>query len=189
MVDTCSPFHFEERVKKCRMKIHHLMFPLWMGIIMCSVAACTGKKDKKADEGPKQTEFEQSMDAQDTVAVKALIDKFFTYVKNKQTDEAVLMLYRNDQTEDGTPVELDNEEMAEVRAMLEAIPMKGYEIARMKFSEYYVNEVQCNVVIREAEDGMPPVTTKMYFKPVFYLGNWVLCLTNTEYGDRSLEGE
>ena len=37
-----------------------------------------------------------------------------------------------------------------------------------------------------AEGDIPAITTKMFFKPVFYLGNWVLCLTNTEYGDRRL---
>ncbi len=167
------------------MKIHHLLFPLWMGIIICSVSACADK-NKKSSEEQTQTEFEQTLEAKDTIAVKELIDQFFTYVKNKQTDEAILMLYRNDQTEDGTPVSLNNEEMAEVRAMLESIPMAGYEIAYMNFIEYYANEVQCNVIIREAGDGIPPVTTKIFFKPVFYLGNWVLCLTNTEYGDKSL---
>ena len=123
----------------CKMKIHHLLFPLWMGIIICSVSACADK-NKKSSEEQTQTEFEQTLEAKDTIAVKELIDQFFTYVKNKQTDEAILMLYRNDQTEDGTPVSLNNEEMAEVRAMLESIPMAGYEIAYMKFSEHYANE-------------------------------------------------
>lgn len=33
---------------------------------------------------------------------------------------------------------------------------------------------------------MPDITTKMFFKPVDYMGNWVLCLTNTEYGDKGV---
>ena len=114
------------------MKIHHLLFPLWMGIIICSVSACADK-NKKSSEEQTQTEFEQTLEAKDTIAVKELIDQFFTYVKNKQTDEAILMLYRNDQTEDGTPVSLNNEEMAEVRAMLESIPRAGCVLAYMKF--------------------------------------------------------
>ena len=75
----------------CKMKIHHLLFPLWMGIIICSVSACADK-NKKSSEEQTQTEFEQTLEAKDTIAVKELIDQFFTYVKNKQTDEAILML-------------------------------------------------------------------------------------------------
>ena len=68
----------------CKMKIHHLLFPLWMGIIICSVSACADK-NKKSSEEQTQTEFEQTLEAKDTIAVKELIDQFFTYVK-KQAD-------------------------------------------------------------------------------------------------------
>ena len=47
------------------MKIHHLLFPLWMGIIICSVSACADK-NKKSSEEQTQTEFEQTLEAKDT---------------------------------------------------------------------------------------------------------------------------
>ena len=100
------------------------------------------------------------MSNKDTLAVEQLIDKFFGYVKNKQYGDAVLMFYRNDTSEDGNPIELNNEEMAETRAMLESIPTVGYKIEYIKFNEYYANEVKCNVIIREAEGNMPVITTK-----------------------------
>lgn len=62
----------------------------------------------------------------------------------------------------------------------------GDRIEYIKFDEYYQNEVLCRVVIKEAQDGMPEISTKMFFKPVNYLGNWVLCLTNSAYGDRGV---
>lgn len=45
------------------MKIHHLLFPLWMGIIICSVSACADK-NKKSSEEQTQTEFEQTLEAE-----------------------------------------------------------------------------------------------------------------------------
>lgn len=148
-----------------------------------ALAGCKGKKEQA---GSARTEFEQSVTAKDTAAVRQLVDKFFTFARNGQFAEAAGMLYRNDKSGDGTPEELDNDEMADVRGMLESVPMKGYSIEYIKFNEYYANEVLCRVIIREAEGDMPPVTTKMFFKPVSYLGNWVLCLTNTEYGDKGV---
>lgn len=165
------------------MKRHNILFILCMSLLIVTIAGCKGKKEKAK---PEETEFEQAMSSKDTLAVEQLIDTFFGYVENKQFGDAVLMLYRNDTNEDGSPVELNNEEMAEVRSMLESIPMVGYKIEYIKFNEYYANEVKCNVIIREAEGDMPAITTKMFFKPVNYLGNWVLCLTNTEYGDRRI---
>ena len=132
------------------MKRHNILFILCMSLLIATITGCKDKKEKAKTE---ETEFEQAMSNKDTLAVEQLIDTFFGYVKNKQYGDAVLMLYRNDTSEDGSPVELNNE---------------------------------CNVIIREAEGDMPAITTKMFFKPVNYLGNWVLCLTNTEYGDRRI---
>lgn len=165
------------------MKRHNILFILCMSLLIATITGCKDKKEKAKTE---ETEFEQAMSNKDTLAIEQLIDTFFGYVKNKQYGDAILMLYRNDTSEDGSPVELNNEEMAETRAMLESIPMVGYKIEYIKFNEYYANEVKCNVIIREAEGDMPAITTKMFFKPVNYLGNWVLCLTNTEYGDRRI---
>lgn len=162
-----------------------LLLPLMLVLFAVS---CKEQK-KEAEEQPAEetvTEFERRMSAEDTTAVEELVDKFFGYVLDKQYYEAAGMLYRNDADKDQEPELLDNEALAEVTAMLESIPMVGYQIDYIKFSEYYSNEVLCRVIIREAEGDMPAITTKMYFKPVNYLGNWVLCLTNTAYGDKGL---
>lgn len=159
----------------------HLLLPLLLVALL--MTGC-GKKKKQAE--PAGTEFEQGMTARDTVAVKQLVDQFFGYAIKKQFAEAAGMLYRNDEDPKGEPQQLNNEEMAEVRGMLESVPMEGYSIEYIKFNDYYANEVLCRVIIRKGEDGMPDITTKMFFKPVNYLGNWLLCLTNTEYGDRGV---
>lgn len=162
-----------------------LLLPLMLALF---VVSCKEQK-KETKEQPAEetaTEFERRMSAEDTTAVEELVDKFFGYVLDKQYYEAAGMLYRNDADKDQEPELLDNEALAEVTAMLESIPMVGYQIDYIKFSEYYSNEVLCRVIIREAEGDMPAITTKMYFKPVNYLGNWVLCLTNTAYGDKGL---
>ena len=157
---------------------------LFMLLMMNSCNSCSNKKDEP--KGPQPTEFEEAMTAKDTTAVKQLVDQFFSYVKEKNFSEAAGMLYRNDEDPNHEPQQLNNEEMAEVRGMLESVPMVDYRIEYIKFDENYQNEVLCHVIIKKAEGDMPEMSTKMFFKPVNYMGNWLLCLTNTEYGDKGV---
>lgn len=166
------------------MRLHKISVLVAAAALALALGGCRGKQ--KEDRGPQKTEFEQGMKSKDTLAVTQLVDRFFGYVKAKDFAEAAGMLYRNDRDRKGEPQQLDNEEMADVRAMLESVPMVSYRIEYIKFDEYYQNEVLCRVVIKEAQDGMPEISTKMFFKPVNYLGNWVLCLTNSAYGDRGV---
>lgn len=165
------------------MKQNFLFLLFLSALFVFSLDSCK-KKDKQ--QGPQPTEFEQAMSAKDTLEVKQLVDKFFTYVKTKNFTEAAAMLYRNDEGEDHEATQLDNEEMAKVRGMLQAVPMVNYEIEYIKFDESYANEVLCNVIIAEAHDDMPAMKTKMFFKPIKVMGQWGLCLMNTEYGDRGV---
>lgn len=171
------------------MKIFRRSILLWIPLMLLllqlsSCNSCSSKKEAPA--GPPPTEFEKGMTAKDTAAVKALVDKFFTFVKEKNFSEAAGMLYRNDQTENHNPELLNNEEMADVRNMLESVPMVDYRIEYIKFDEDFKNEVLCYVIIKKAEGDMPEMSTKMFFKPVNYMGNWLLCLTNTAYGDKGV---
>ena len=170
-------------MKTNKMRFNRLLALICVFALVFVFAGCKSKKEKPQSQ---KTEFEQGMTAKDTLAVKELVDKFFSYAKSKNFDEAAAMLYRNDLDKKGEPQQLDNEEMAEVKTMLESIPMVDYKIEYIKFDEYYANEVLCHVIIKKAEGDMPDITTKMFFKPVDYMGNWVLCLTNTEYGDKGV---
>lgn len=165
------------------MKVRNIPFVLLMFVVVAALFSCHSDKKEKSSQ---ETDFEQAMGAKDTLAVLKLIDEFFGYAESGQYNEAAMMLYRNDTEKDGTPIPLDNDEMEQVKVMLRSVPMVDYTVEYIKFNEYYANEVLCKIIIREAEGDIPAITTKMFFKPVFYLGNWVLCLTNTEYGDRRL---
>ena len=155
-------------------------------VVLMSISSCSSCSRKEAPQGPPATAFEQGMTAKDTAAVKAIVDKFFTYAKEKNFSEAAGMLYRNDADEQHQPEQLNNEEMAEVICMLKSVPMEDYRIEYIKFNEDYANEVLCQVIIKKAEGDMPEMATKMFFKPINYMGNWLLCLTNTAYGDKGI---
>ncbi len=72
----------------------------------------------------------------------------------------------------------------ELGYMLKAVPMVDYKIEYIKFNESYNNEVLCYVVIKKSDSkDMPDITTKMFFKPMNYLGQWCLGLMNSESGD------
>lgn len=140
--------------------------------------------DNKKNQGPKPTKFEQDLVSEDSMQVKALISQYFDYVLNKNYTEAVAMLYKvND---DGMPEVLDNDDMAQVRNMLEVVPVVDYRVEYIKFNERTSNEVLCYIIMNKPEEGMPEMTTKMFFKPVLNAGTWYLCLTNTGYGDNGV---
>lgn len=168
------------------MKSFKIVILLFVSALMLSLSSCNSCSSKKEEvQGPPPTDFEKGMTAKDTAEVKQLVDKFFTYAKEKNFTEAAGMLYRTVEDSD-EPQPLNNDEMAEVKTMLETFPMVDYRIEYIKFSDSEENEVLCSVIMQKAEGDMPEMATKMFFKPVNYMGNWVLCLTNTGYGDKGV---
>ena len=168
------------------MKSFKIVILLFVSALMLSLSSCNSCSSKKKEvQGPPPTDFEKGMTAKDTTAVKELVDQFFAYAKEKNFTEAAGMLYRTTEDSD-EPQPLNNDEMAEVKKMLETFPMVDYRIEYIKFSDSEENEVLCYVIMQKAEGDMPEMATKMFFKPVNYMGNWVLCLTNTGYGDKGV---
>ena len=159
-----------------------LLLAVLVMLLSVSVISCNSKKEQK---GPQPTEFEMGMTNQDSIAVRGLIDQFFSFVKAKDYAAATEMLYRisydNPKTE---PQPIDNKEIQEVMGLLKSVPMVDYKIEYIKFNESYDNEVLCTVIIKKSKSkDMPDITTKMFFKPMSYLGQWCLGLMNSEWGD------
>lgn len=164
------------------MKIYKFYIAIAIATFLLTLGSCKEKKP----QGPQPTEFEQAMTAKDTIAVKELVAQFFGYVKEQKFTDAAGMLYRNDDNKEKEPEQLDNTELNKVIGMLKSIPMVDYKIEYIKFNEDYANEVLCDVVMIKGENENPDVTTKMFFKPINYMGTWLLCLMNTEYGDKGV---
>lgn len=159
-----------------------LLLAVLVMLLSVSVISCNSKKEQK---GPQPTEFEMGMTNQDSIAVRGLIDQFFSFVKANDYAAATEMLYRtsydNPKTE---PQPIDNKEIQEVMGLLKSVPMVDYKIEYIKFNESYDNEVLCTVIIKKSKSkDMPDITTKMFFKPMSYLGQWCLGLMNSEWGD------
>ena len=168
------------------MKSFKIVILLFVSALMLSLSSCNSCSSKKKEvQGPPPTDFEKGMTAKDTTAVKELVDQFFAYAKEKNFTEAAGMLYRTTEDSD-EPQPLNNDEMAEVKKMLETFPMVDYRIEYIKFSDSEENEVLCSVIMQKAEGDMPEMATKMFFKPVNHVGSWLLCLTNTGYGDKGV---
>ena len=162
-----------------------LLLAVLVMLLSVSVISCNSKKEQK---GPQPTEFEMGMTNQDSIAVRGLIDQFFSFVRAQDYAAATEMLYRtsydNPKTE---PQPIDNKEIQEVMGLLKSVPMVGYKIEYIKFNESYDNEVLCTVIINKSKSkDMPDITTKMFFKPMNYLGNWCLGLMNTGSGDQGV---
>lgn len=82
------------------------------------------------------------------------------------------------------PQPLSNEEMASIKNMLSALPIKSHTIDYIKFKEVYNNEVKCTALIMEAYDNVPEIKTAFYFKPIDHLGKWRLCMVDSRRGDK-----
>lgn len=54
--------------------------------LVLALGGCRGKKEKQA-EGPQKTEFEQSIQSKDTVAVKQLVDRFSALLRPSNTQK------------------------------------------------------------------------------------------------------
>lgn len=157
------------------------MIVLAMAVI--AFAGCK-RENKAVDENSNLTAYEQGLTADDSIQLVAVVDNFFALVENGQVDLAVSTLYKAN-TEDpyGEPQPLDNEEMEQVKKVFEVFPTFGHRIDYIKFFESYRNEVKVSAIFREAKDGMPEGTTTYYFRPINYVGQWLLCPMNTWTGD------
>jgi len=155
-------------------------------MVSFSALTFTGCKDKNVnnDVNSHLTQYEQNLSIDDSIQLVAVIDNFFALVENDQVDLAVASLYKAN-TEDpyGEPQPLTNEEMQEIRKVFEVFPTFGHRIDYIKFHESYLNEAKVSAIFREAKDGVPEGTTTYYFRPINYIGKWVLCAMNTWTGD------
>lgn len=153
-------------------------------ILLCAfcIAACQGEKK----ETSAQTEFEEHMTGRDSLHVIGLIEQYFLYQKQGDLYSAAGMLYRlNPENRNYMPEPLNNEQLAQVVQSMKMIPVVDYEIEYIKFSQTYDNEAMCRVVIAKGENGLPDVTTKVFFKPVCYLGSWYLTVIDSAQGDQT----
>ena len=156
-----------------------------MAVVLGGMTSCNSKKETK---GPQPTEFEMGMTNQDSVAVRGLVDQFFRLVKEKDYAGATQMLYRIDPTDKKSePQPLGNDEIDKVLGLLKSVPMQSYKIEYIKFNESYANEVLCSVMIKKGNGkDIPDITTKMFFKPMRWLGQWCLGVMDSDHGDRGI---
>lgn len=139
-------------------------------------------------EKPEFVEFTEGLTREDTLAVKGLVTTFMTYVQDGKYGDAAAMLYKADaENAWKEPLLLNNDELQETARLLQTFTVKNYEIVGLKFKTAVENEVTCRMTLREATATSPAVVRKMCFKPMNYLGKWILCLKDSSNGDKPLE--
>ena len=160
-----------------------LVLPLLAALLFEACNACSRQKD----EGTQLTDFEKALSVEDSLAVVDLVNHFYALVEDGDYTSAAAMLYQADNEEAyGEPRLLNNEEMAEVKQMFQLLPIYDHRIDYVKFSQSYSNEVKTTAVIRPKSAELPEATTCFYFKPVNYLGQWVLTAVSSNQGDRTI---
>lgn len=145
-----------------------------------------GCKDKPKQES-QLTDFELALDNTDSIEAVRVVDQFFEYAESGNVADAAGMLYKvNRANVWDTPEELNNDEMKKVRDLLSSLPVKSHNIDYIKFKEAYDNEVKCTAIIEPADGDFPGVTTVYYFRLYNNMGKWLLCMKDTNSGDRGM---
>ena len=148
-----------------------------LSIALLAAYSCRSEREQRADS---PSEKPMVLSQRDTLEIQGLVEQFMELAINREYAEAAAMLYEIDANDiNQEPLLLDNEKMQNVKKALETFPIESYEINRISLKEATDNEVECTIhFFRTA-------SSKWYFKPVRYLGNWRLCLRNTLSGDKS----
>ena len=153
--------------------------PFFLIVISTAFVACTGCKSDK-DAANQMTEFEQKLTSKDTADVEKVIAQFYSNIKDKKYYDAAAMLYTRKQ-KDAAIRQLTNEEMDQFVNVQRQLPFEGYTLDYVKFLTETENEVSCTIILRKGEQGMPDATTKMFFTPVLFGGQWCLILTDSKH--------
>ncbi len=130
--------------------------------------SCNGKQ--KSEQTKTNPASEMYLTAQDTAAVKQLVNLFMRHAKAHHIDSAVGILRHVDRSVSTKPVLLNETACMKAGAMLNKYPVLDYFLSDMAFYNAYHNEVLCHV---KTTNG---ITIKLRFAPVRYLGRWSLCL-------------
>ena len=159
---------------------------LYLFLLTLPLFLTTCKEKKK--EVIQQTMFEQNMEEMYTIAILNVVDKFFGYLKEGRPTDAAGMLYmKHPQKPYDEPELLDNEQLQKAIATLKSIPVTDYKVDYIKIHESYENEVKCTVTMFKGNgNDKPDAKTVFYLRPVSYLGNWVLCLMDTNSGSNTI---
>jgi hypothetical protein len=163
------------------MKTYIFIF-LFVLIGICFVSC---KNDNKTIN--KEVLFSETLTGNDTVAVEKLVQLYFSHLMDGNHYDAASILYRpNPENIEYKPELLDNEQIEQVVKSMKAIPVVGYNIEYIKFNQSYNNEVMVRVIMFEGKDGLPDVCSKVFFKPINYLGTWFLTVMDSNSGDKQL---
>lgn len=157
-----------------------MKYPIYIILLFTLlVASCTNKKKSVTSTvcEVELTDFQKAMTQEDTTNVLVVVDKFFNYVIEKKYYDAAGMLYRFEIKKEGQLELLNNDELVQMVDFLKKYPIVEYSVFSINFNEYYSNDLICRVKIHG--EGYPdPVYTKIRFRFVNYLGNWLLCMDN-----------
>lgn len=155
-------------------------------LLQFAVIGCNERQKAESTDTDK-TGFELALTNQDSVAVLHLVDLFMGYLEEGNYANAAAMLYKGDPNDVfGEYLPLENDELQEKIAFFKQFPIQSHRIDSIKFRETYDNEVKCTAIYQEAHDGLPEASIVFHFKPVDYLGSWILCLMDSGQGHRSL---
>ncbi|MBR1940361.1 MAG: hypothetical protein IJ845_03390 [Bacteroidaceae bacterium] len=156
----------------------NIIYLVLVGFAIMTFNACHSDNHQTADS---PADKPMVVSHTDTLAIHQLVQQFMNYAVEKNYAEAAAMLYEIDDNDiNQEPILLNNEKMESVRIALSKFPIDGYEINKMTLKEAKDNNVECTIHF------FGTATTKWYFKPVRYLGEWRLCMLNSLTGDKPI---
>lgn len=121
-----------------------------------------------------EAEFTSSLSESDTLSVLKLSDRCMTLIQNGRIAEGVDMIY----VLSGNQVYQKNENFTnELIDRFTRMPVKSFKTDYYSFSTEGNNDI-CYLVEVDVDipEGMPPVTMRVTFNPVYINGEWYLTM-------------
>lgn len=115
----------------------------------------------------------------DTIEVIALVEKYFTHLKNNEYDEAFRMLYH---IENDKVYNLTDKERNGVNRQYKLFPVLDYSIKSYEFNS--IHDTKVNVNVRFSNDTINsqlPVTINVSVQPQRINAVWYLGILNESY--------
>lgn len=145
------------------------------------LASCGG--NKKASEQEELAGMpKMHTEGADSAAVRKLVNDFMGQIVAGEYDLALNMINDafNIDSVTGKPMPLNDATREAYMQTFKEFNITDYSIREIIFDDYKDNEVRCEVIL----DGAIP--TNWYFKPVKCVGEWFLCMRDSNRGDSPL---
>ncbi|MDO4826844.1 MAG: hypothetical protein Q4B16_04725 [Bacteroidia bacterium] len=131
-----------------------------------------------------QADFEATITAADSAAVKAATDEIMSLLQAGQLDDALSKVYVVYEDVLYRPAD---ESLVNLKSKFKYFPVLSYEMTQMDFQTPAINDVTYRYVFAQSPDGSDPAAIKLAFNPVKIDGEWYITFKDGNMTSRTMQ--